>query len=149
MRRVESVHEPGGVDLGVELGRRERGVAEQFLDPAQVAAAGEEMGREGVAQRMRGGAVGQPERAAQFLDRKLDDAGRERPAAGPDEQGPLGLRNVGAERRYSSTARWTGGITGTERILPPLPVTVIASVPSTGASRRCSPSASEMRRPDP
>jgi hypothetical protein len=40
-------------------------------------------------------------------------------------------------------------MTGTLRILPPLPVTVIVSIPLTGASRRCSPSASEMRRPAP
>ena len=41
------------------------------------------------------------------------------------------------------------GSTGMLRILPPLPVTVIESMPFTGASRRWRPRASEIRRPAP
>ena len=32
-------HQPGGIDAGIDLRRRQRGVAEQFLNGAQIAAA--------------------------------------------------------------------------------------------------------------
>jgi hypothetical protein len=46
-------------------------------------------------------------------------------------------------------ARRTGAITGTVRVLAPLPTTVTESTPATGASCREMPSASEMRSPAP
>jgi len=67
-------HQPFGIDRGVDLRGRQRGVAEQFLDRAQVAAAGEKMRGERMAQRMWGRSLGQSERAAQARHRKLDDA---------------------------------------------------------------------------
>ena len=125
-------------------------MAQKFLDAAQVAALGEEMRREGMAQGVRRGAVGQAQGAAQLLDRELDDARRKRAAARADEERSLRRNRVGAERAgIPPLPRWIGGITGTLRILPPLPVTVTESIPLTGASRRCRPSASEMRRPAP
>ena len=45
--------EPGGVDLHVALRRRQRGMAQQLLDGAQVAAAGQQVGGKGMAQRVR------------------------------------------------------------------------------------------------
>ena len=51
--------------------------------------------------------------------------------------------------RRDAPVNGTDTITGTLRVLPPLPVTVTTSMPLTGASRRSRPSASEMRRPPP
>src|SRR4051812_16235030 len=44
MRGPVDLEQPLGVDAGVNLRGRERGVAEQFLDRAQVAAAGQQVG---------------------------------------------------------------------------------------------------------
>ena len=71
-------------------------MAEQFLDGAQVAAAREEMCGEGMAQRVRRRGIGQAERAAQAFHGELDDAGRQRPAAGAEEEGAV-RRQVVAE----------------------------------------------------
>ena len=51
-------------------------MAEQFLDRAQIAAAGQQMRREGMPQGMRRGAGAKPERAAQSRHRQLHEAGR-------------------------------------------------------------------------
>ena len=85
------LHQAGAVDRGVDLRRRQRGMAEQFLDRAQIAAAPQKMGGEGMAQSMRRRAVGQAERAAQPRDGELDDARRKRAALGADEQRPVRL----------------------------------------------------------
>src|SRR5690349_20772338 len=53
MRAVVDLAQPAGVDVAVYLGRRERAVAEQLLDRAQVGAALEQVRREGVAQPVR------------------------------------------------------------------------------------------------
>ena len=58
-----SLHEDGveqvaAVDLGIDLGGRQAGVAEQLLDGAQVAAGAEQVGGETVAQGMGGGGIG-------------------------------------------------------------------------------------------
>src|SRR5262245_15079355 len=83
------LQEPLAVDAGIDLRGRERGVAEQFLDRAKVAAAGQQMRGKGVPERMRGGAVGQAECAAQPLHRELDDARAQGPAARADEHGSV------------------------------------------------------------
>src|SRR5262249_21996269 len=72
------LEQPLGVDGGVDLRGRERRVAKQLLDRAQIAAAGEEMRGEGVAQGVRGGGLRQAERATQARHGELHDAGRER-----------------------------------------------------------------------
>ena len=56
--------QPGGVDVGIALGRRQRGMAQEFLDRAQIAAAGEEVGGEAVPQRMRCRPGGQAQQQA-------------------------------------------------------------------------------------
>src|SRR5205085_1072636 len=75
------------IDFGVALGRRERGVAEEFLDGAQVAAGAEQMGGEGVAQGMRRGAFGQAQGAAHGLHQALDNTRVQTLAAGAAEDG--------------------------------------------------------------
>ena len=87
-----------GVDFGVDLCGRQRGVAEQFLDRAQIAAAREKVRGEGMPQGMRRRRLGKPERAAQPRHGELNDAGRKRPALGADEQRALVGEIVRAER---------------------------------------------------
>ena len=147
MRRPVHVEEPGGVDRGVALGRRQRGVAEQFLDRLQVAAAGQQVGGEGMPERVRRGGLRQAEPAAQRLDGLLDAAGTEPAALGADEQRVVRPEPVGQRSRYSASARRTTGSTGTIRALPPLPTTV--SVSPTGRTRRSRPTASPTRSPQP
>src|SRR5574343_1242997 len=53
------IHQAGGVDRRIGLGCRERGVAEEFLNRAQVASGSEEVGGEAVAQGMGGGGGGE------------------------------------------------------------------------------------------
>src|SRR4051812_36416326 len=88
MRGAIDFQEPLAVDAGIDLRGRERGVTEQFLNRAQVAAAAEQMGGKGMPQRMRRRAVGQAERAAQPFHGELDDPRAERTAARPDEDRP-------------------------------------------------------------
>src|SRR4029078_12441813 len=95
MRRVECIHQPCRIDLRVELRRRERRMDQQFLNPAQVSALGEQVCGEGMAQGMGRSAVRQAERAAQFLYRKLDDARRQGGTPAPDQK-----RARGAERLW-------------------------------------------------
>src|SRR6185369_14201536 len=45
--------QPHGIDIGVTLRGAERGVAQQFLDAAQIAARTQQMGGEGMTQRVR------------------------------------------------------------------------------------------------
>ena len=149
--RCVDLQQPLGVDAGVDLRGRERGVAEQFLDRAQVAAARQQMRGEGMPQRVRRRAVGQPQRAAQPLHRELDDARAERPAARADEDRPVRRRaDAGTPRCNRAISASTFCSTGTIRVLLPLPVTTSTSPsPGSGTSRLFRPSASEMRRPEP
>ena len=74
------------LDFRVALRRRQAGVAEQFLDRAQIAAAAEQMRRETVAQRVRRRGVRQAQHAAQSLHLALHQARVERPTARPDKE---------------------------------------------------------------
>lgn len=69
------------IDLGVALRRGDRGVAEQFLDRAQIASRRQQMRRKGVAKRMRRGAVVKTKGAGVSLHRQLDLSRRKRLAA--------------------------------------------------------------------
>src|SRR3954447_18520706 len=75
MRRTIGGQQSSSVDGGIQLRGRKRGVAEEFLDGAQIAAAAQKMRGEGMAQRMRRGRVRQAERAAHAFDRELEDSG--------------------------------------------------------------------------
>src|SRR6185312_5974589 len=75
----------GGVDLGVALRGRQRGVAQQFLDRPQIAAAGEQMGGEAMAQRVRRGRIRQAQARPQMLQAKLHQPRIEAGAAGATE----------------------------------------------------------------
>ena len=61
MRRIVDGEEALGFDRGIALGRRQAGVAQQFLDRAQIAAGAEKMRRKAVPQRVRGRGVRQAE----------------------------------------------------------------------------------------
>jgi hypothetical protein len=52
MRLVIDLGETHGIDRGVALRRREAGMAEQFLNRAQIGALGEKMRREAMAEGM-------------------------------------------------------------------------------------------------
>src|SRR6516225_8124489 len=97
MRRAIGIEQPRAIDRGIDLRRRERGMAQKLLDRAQIAAPPEKMRREGMAQRMRRRGFGQAERPAQALDRELNDARRQRTALGADEQGLFGAERIGAK----------------------------------------------------
>ena len=71
-------------------------MAKEFLDRAQIPAARQKMGGEGVAQRMRRGARGKAERAAQARNRALYDARRKRPASRAAKDRLVGLHGIGA-----------------------------------------------------
>src|SRR5690606_9157289 len=62
------------IDFRIDLGGRERSVAEKLLDLAQVSAGREQMGREGVAERVRGRGLGKGQLVAHAGDCKLDQA---------------------------------------------------------------------------
>ena len=49
MAAVDEVDEAPAVDMGIDFGRRDIGMAEHLLDAAQVGAMGQQMGGEGVA----------------------------------------------------------------------------------------------------
>src|ERR1700675_3004006 len=87
-----------GVDLGIDLRRCQRSVAEQFLDRADVAAAGEQVRGEGMPQRVRRRGLRQAERAAQPRHGELDDARRQRTALGADKQRAVVGQVEGTER---------------------------------------------------
>src|SRR3954469_11578754 len=65
-----------GVNSGVDLRRGERGVAEQFLDGAEIAAAPEQMGGERMPKRVGRRRIRQAERTAQPFHDQLHDARR-------------------------------------------------------------------------
>src|SRR5438445_3618632 len=81
MRLVVGLHQPVERDVGVALGRGQRGVAEQFLDRAQVRAAVQEVGRKGMAERVRCDRREALEGLAFLRDDPLHAAGRPPPAA--------------------------------------------------------------------
>ena len=62
-------HQPGRIDLRVELGGRQGRVTEEFLDGAEFPLPGKEMRGEGVAQGVRRRSVGQAEGAPSTGDR--------------------------------------------------------------------------------
>src|SRR6266566_259115 len=78
MGAAVNLHEPIGIDRGIDLRGRQRRMAEQFLDRAQIAAARQEVCRKGMPQRVGCCGFRQVERAAQTCHHELDDARRQR-----------------------------------------------------------------------
>ena len=68
MRVAVHVEQVRRIDGRIDLGRAQAGMAEQFLECAQVGTAPQQMSREAVAQRMRRRALGQPESGPRRLD---------------------------------------------------------------------------------
>ena len=94
--------DPLGREVGVDLGRRDVGVAEHLLDRAQVAAAGEQVGGEAVAERVRAHPVAEADRLGAALDDLVEALAGQRAAALVEEQralvGAAGhLRPAGAQ----------------------------------------------------
>lgn len=91
MAGFDDFGEVGAVDVGVDLGGGDVGVSEEFLDDAEVGAAGEEVGGEGVAE---GVGVDVAEAGAfggTFDDLPDDDAGDGQAGAGEEETGVVRL----------------------------------------------------------
>ena len=100
---------------------------------------------------MRRRAVGQAERAAQPRHGELNDAGTERPAAGADENRPFRRQRMRAHRDIvlrSAPARFAAPAPCAS-CCPCRSRRCTSPSPGSGTSRRFSPSASEMRRPEP
>jgi hypothetical protein len=89
MGAVIDARQAGDVDVGVALGCRQAGVAEQLLYAAQVGATLEEVGREAVPQLVgmhaAPSASGDPVSGEATSQLAVDDA----PAAGAEEEGGL------------------------------------------------------------
>ena len=129
MRAVVDPAQALAVDVAVDLRRRERAVAEQLLDHAQVGAALEQVRRERVAQPVRVRA----DRAAACSCRAAARARRGR--ARPRRR----ARAAGARRGGSSASQYAASSpSGTTRSLSPLPCTRTCS---------CSKSTSARSRP--
>ena len=76
-------------------------MAQQFLDRAQVAALGEQVGGEGMAQSVRRRGIGQAERRAKFPDQQLHDPRAEAPALLADEERPVRRQRMGAKHEIT------------------------------------------------
>src|SRR6266705_516867 len=81
VRLVVGLHQTVERHVRVALGRGQRGMAEQLLDRAQVRAAVQEVGREGMAERVRRDRREVLEGLARRCDDPLHAAGRQPPAA--------------------------------------------------------------------
>jgi hypothetical protein len=101
------VFQPFGRELRVQLGRCDVRVPEHLLQRAQVAAAGQQVGGEGVAQRVRAHLAGEPRGGRVALDDLVEPLARETVATVVDEQPCLeavadqlraAVAEVGAER---------------------------------------------------
>ena len=99
MRLLVSAQEPLVIDFGIALRRGEIGVAEEFLNRAQIAAAGQQMRGETMTEGMRGGGVRQAENNAKLADFLLEDGrhGSALPRA-PLNNGSLGVSAWGQAR---------------------------------------------------
>ena len=86
--RCDRLQQPLGIDGGVDLRRGQRGVAEQLLDRAQVAAARQQVGGEGVAQRVRRSGLGQAERPRNRAMASWMMRGDSGPPLAPTNSGP-------------------------------------------------------------
>src|SRR4029450_3323252 len=119
MRAVVDAAQAAGVDVAVDLCRRERAVAEQLLDHAEVGAALEQMGGERVAEPMR------------VRDQASERARVESAPPRREEKRVLGTGAGGATLRPGA-AGFAGGASSLERELR-------AAVGEIGRERGCGP----------
>src|SRR3954466_8293622 len=94
--------DPLAREVGVELGRRDVRVPQHLLDRSKVAAAGQQMGGEGMAQRVRAHAAGQAHIGGVALDHLVEALPGERSAAKVHEEtrhrtAPHEVRPAGAQ----------------------------------------------------
>ncbi len=123
MRLVVDRHHLIDADLGVLLRGREGGVAEEFLDGAQVGAAIEQVGGEGVAQGVRGDVLEDAGLQQPRFEVALDAARRQPAAAMIDKERLLVAGLCRAPRDSAPSASRALPPTGTIRSLRPLPST--------------------------
>ena len=96
MGAVVNLKQARGIDAGIDLRRREAGMAEQLLDGAQVAAPRHEVRCKAVPQRVRRRRLGQAEQAAQLAHPALHQAWVERAAAHAAQRGRSSCRRTDA-----------------------------------------------------
>jgi len=80
MKPAVNLAEPAQLDACIDLGRRDRGVAEHFLDDAQVGAPREKVGGEAVPEGMRADLAVQAGRSGVAFDDLPEGDPRQRPA---------------------------------------------------------------------
>ena len=148
MGSVVDLREMAEVELGVDLRRRDVGVAEQLLHRAQVAARLQHMRRERVAQHVRVDVCRHAGGDRARLQARAHLARRQSRAAAADEERRLdGSRAMSARRASQApSAASAGAPTGTARRLLPLPRTCAVA---SAASIQPAPRRSRPRRGRP
>ena len=86
MGRRMDLAQAARIDAGIDLRGRQRGMAKQCLDRAEIRPRREKMRRKSVAQSVRRCRIRQAQQAAQPLDEPLDQARVQRAALRPPEQ---------------------------------------------------------------
>ena len=152
---LDGLAQPRPAHVGVDLRGREVGVAEHRLHRAQVGAAFEQVGREGVAQHVRRDALARDPRAARQLAQPREEvlprhrrrrarSGRPRRAAAPS----AAPRAAGPPRARPRAPRAPARRAGTMRSRPPLPSTRSSPARRSSAASG-SETSSETRSPAP
>ena len=146
MARIDQLDQPGAVDMGVDLRRRDIGMAEQRLQHAQVRPARQQMGGEGMAQDVRTDPVGRNSGVAR---RARGRSGTAAPGSGASCRSGtatgLSLATCSPTLATAASARVE---IGTSRSLSPLPRRIRNGWPARTA-RRGSDTSSLARSPDP
>ena len=83
------IEQPLPRDVGVDLGRGQISVSEQFLDAAEVGTAVQQVGREAVPEGMRAGGIVESGRDQMILEQPSDAAGRQPGSVAVQEDGRL------------------------------------------------------------
>src|SRR5579883_3553017 len=96
MRLLINRDEPRRIDRRVALCRRQARMAQKLLNRAEIAAGGQEMRGEAVAERMRRGGLGETEQRPQRLHPRLYDSWMKQSAARAAEEGVTGREREGA-----------------------------------------------------
>ena len=137
VRAVVHAAQPPGIDVAVDLRRRERAVPEQLLDRAQVGTSLEQVGRVRVTQPVRVPEEPAERRSCRAASHaRRGRARRRRPAPAP------AARRAGRRPRRDAAR----SPSGTTRSFPPLPRTCTARC-SKSTSARSRPTASAERSP--
>ena len=105
-------HQPGRLDIGIDLRGRQAGMAEEFLDRPQISSMGKEVGGEGVPEGVRGCRRAEAEAGAEGLHQLLHGAGTERAAPRGAEERRILRQFKRAETGISLDGRSDRGTAG-------------------------------------